>query len=74
MKQLRDSYLEWGVIGNKQIDDAHHVAIATIANADLIVSWNFKHLVHIEKIRGFNAVNIQQGYKPIEIRSPKEVV
>lgn len=73
-EKLRDSYIERGVVGKNQIDDAHHVAIATIANADLIVSWNFKHIVHIEKIHGFIAVNIEEGYKPIEIRSPKEVV
>ena len=73
-ENLRNSYVEHGVVGLNQITDAHHVAIATIANADLIVSWNFKHLVHIEKIRGFNAVNLKEGYQLVEIRSPKEVV
>ena len=48
--------------------------MATVARADLIVSWNFKHLVHIDKIRGFNAVNLRDGYPTLEIRSPKEVV
>jgi hypothetical protein len=55
-------------------NDAHHVAMATVARADLIVSWNFKHIVHYDKIRAFNAVNLQQGYPLIDIRSPKEVV
>jgi len=55
-------------------NDALHVALATVARADLIVSWNFKHIVHFDKIRGFNAVNLREGYIPIEIHSPLEVV
>lgn len=73
-EMLRDKYLTAGIIGPKQKNDAHHVAIATIAHADLIVSWNFKHLVHWEKIRGFNSVNLREGYNPIDIRSPREVI
>lgn len=73
-KRLRDKYLEDQVVGEAQIIDAHHVAIATVSRADVIVSWNFRHIVHFEKIRGFNAVNLQEGYAPIEIRSPREVV
>ncbi len=73
-EKLRDVYIKNGFVGQNQKDDAHHVAIATIADTDLIVSWNFKHLVHIEKIRGFNAVNIREGYKTVDIRSPEEVI
>jgi len=40
----------------------------------MIVSWNFKHIVHFDKIRGFNAVNLREGYLPIEIRSPREII
>ena len=71
---LRDAYLEAGVVGPSSASDALHVAIATTADADVIVSWNFKHLVHLEKIRGFNAVNLREGYGLIEIRSPREVI
>ena len=72
--ELRDAYLEAGFLGQAHSNDALHVANATIARADLIVSWNFKHIVHFDKIRGFNAVNLREGYLPIEIRSPMEVV
>ena len=72
-RQLRDAYLAAGVVGKNQSADAYHVALATVARADVIVSWNFKHIVHFDKIRGFNAVNLQEGYLPIDIRSPKEV-
>lgn len=73
-ERLRDLYLEAEVVGQARKNDAHHVALATVAQADMIVSWNFKHIVHFEKIRGFNAVNLREGYLPIDIRSPKEVV
>jgi predicted nucleic acid-binding protein len=71
---LCEAYLEAEVVGPSSRNDAHHVALATIARADFIVSWNFKHLVHFEKIRGFQAVNLREGYSPIEIHSPLEVV
>lgn len=47
---------------------------ATVAGADIVVSWNFKHIVHFEKIAGYNAVNLLNGYKSIAIFSPREVV
>ena len=71
---LRDAYLAAGVVGAPQSNDALHVALATLARVDMIASWNFKHIVHFDKIRGFNAVNLREGYLPIEIRSPKEII
>jgi hypothetical protein len=71
---LRDAYLKAGILGKASADDALHVAIATVAGADLIVSWNFRHIVHFDKIRQFNAINQFEGYATVDIRSPKEVV
>ena len=51
-----------------------HVAVATVANCDVIVSWNFKHIVHYQKIPLFNAVNVLEGYNSIWIHSPQEVI
>jgi predicted nucleic acid-binding protein len=73
-ERLRDLYLEARVVGPRHAFDAEHIAVATVARADLVVSWNFKHIVHWEKIRGFNAVNLREGYPSVEIRSPREVV
>jgi hypothetical protein len=73
-ERLRDCYLAAGVLGQGHAADAHHVALATVTRADMIVSWNFRHLVHYDKIRGFNSVNLREGYPSIEIHSPKEVV
>ncbi|HEV7668457.1 MAG TPA: hypothetical protein VGS22_08035 [Thermoanaerobaculia bacterium] len=61
------------VLGPKFQADMLHIALATVADVDLLVSWNFKHIVRFDKIRLFNAVNLEQGYKPLSIYSPREV-
>lgn len=71
---LQQSYIKEGVLSEKWYDDALHVAIATVAECDVIVSWNFKHIVNFQKIPLFNAVNILNGYKEIAIHSPMEVI
>ncbi len=71
---LANAYLDRGVVGPGSHADALHVAMATIGGADVLVSWNFKHIVNMGKIRLFNAVNLEQGYKILEIRTPKEVL
>ena len=70
---LRDSYITAGVVGPKWLDDALHVALATVAGADAIVSWNFKHIVRLDKMKAYNDVNRKAGYGIITIVSPKEV-
>lgn len=71
---MAESYIDAGVLPQASAEDAHHVALATLARSDVIVTWNFKHIVHVDKIRLFNAVNLREGYPLIDIRSPKEVV
>ncbi len=71
---LRDAYVAAGILTAKWANDAAHVAAATVAGADLIVSWNFRHIVHFDKIRLYNAVNAMKGFRPLEIRSPLEVI
>ncbi len=71
--ELRDEYLKT-VLGPAHRADAEHIASASVAEVDLVVSWNFKQIVHYDKIAGFHAVNLLKGYKPVNIYSPKEVV
>ena len=71
---LQAEYLAAHVVGSASSEDAHHVAIASVRRADVIASWNFKHLVHVEKIRGFNAVNQRLSYPAIAVRSSREIV
>jgi hypothetical protein len=71
--ELAYGYIMAKVLGEVSIGDALHVAAATVAGADLILSWNFKHIVNFNRIRGFNSVNIRMGYRAMTILSPKEV-
>jgi predicted nucleic acid-binding protein len=72
--QLQQKYLEAGIVTIKSFNDALHVAIATLSECDLIVSWNFKHIVHFDKIPKYNAINLLNGYRQIGIYSPLEVI
>lgn len=74
MHALRDAYIAAGVLGRASMADALHVASASVGGADMIVSWNFKHIVNYQRIRGFHAVNAARGYPALEIYSPLEVV
>ena len=71
---LAEAYLAAGVVPATSRIDALHVALASVARADIVVSWNFKHLVQLRRIRGFHAVNVFRSYPLIEIRSPLEVI
>jgi len=74
VQQLAQAYIDAGVLGQTWEGDCLHVAAATLANAELILSWNFKHIVNYNRIRGFNSVNISFGYRSMTILSPLEVV
>lgn len=73
-RELAEAYVSAGVIGQAMLADAQHIAIATVAHVDVLVSWNFKHLVNLFRIHGFNSVNLRRGYPMLEIRVPREVV
>ncbi len=71
---LGDTYITENVVGKTSREDCFHIALATIHKADILVSWNFKHIVNVMRIRGYNAVNLKLGYSNIDIRSPKEII
>ncbi len=71
---LAFQYIECGAITTKYKEDALHIALATYYNVDVLVSWNFKHIVNLNRILKYNSVNLSNGYKIIEIRTPKEVI
>ena len=70
VEELAQAYLDAGVVTEKSRVDATHVAAASVARANAIVSWNFKHIVNLRRIHGFNGVNIIRGYAPLDIQSP----
>lgn len=72
-QELAATYVKSEIVSPKYLADATHIALATLAKVDVLVSWNFKHIVNFRRIRGFNGVNLLQGYGTLEIRSPREV-
>ena len=71
---LATKYVDEKVVGATSFDDCIHIATATINRADILVSWNFKHIVNVYRIRGYNSINLRMNYPSLEIRSPKEIV
>ena len=72
-EELAAAYIEDGAIGASMRADALHIALATVARVDVLVSWNFKHIVNLKRIHAYNAVNLKRGYPLLEIRTPREV-
>ncbi|MCI0422407.1 MAG: hypothetical protein L0312_24825 [Acidobacteria bacterium] len=71
--ELLDNYQKRKILSRRFRNDMLHIAVATVAEADILVSWNFRHIVRFDKIRLFNSVNIELGYRELAIYSPREV-
>lgn len=72
--QLAQTYVDEKVVGETSFDDCLHIATATLNKVDILVSWNFKHIVNVYRIRGYNSINLRLGYMNLNIHSPKEIV
>ena len=73
-ERLADCYVSEKVVGATSLKDCQHIALATVNNVDILASWNFKHIVNINRIKGYNGVNLKNGYQTLEIRNPKELL
>lgn len=73
VRELLAIYQQRQILTDKCRNDMLHIAIATVEEVNILVSWNFKHIVRFDKIRSFNSTNVEAGYKPLEIYSPREV-
>jgi len=74
INQLAMEYVLEKVVGESSMDDCRHIACATVNSVDYLVSWNFKHIVNVFRIRGYNSINLKNGYLQLDIRSPKEII
>ena len=72
-RSLAEKYVFENIVGKTSLADCQHIALATINKADVLVSWNFQHIVNLERIRGYNSINFREGYQMTEIRTPKEI-
>jgi len=71
--ELLGAYESHNILGPRFRSDMLHIAVATVAEVDVMVSWNFKHIVRLDKIRLFNGVNLELGSRSLSIYSPREV-
>jgi hypothetical protein len=74
MERLASEYVSQAILTPKYSDDGRHVAACTVARIDYLVSWNFRHLVNIEREKGFNSVNLLHGYQSVRIVNPLELI
>ncbi|HEX8671869.1 MAG TPA: hypothetical protein VF710_08280 [Longimicrobium sp.] len=72
--RLASLYIAAGVIGGSMRSDAEHIAMATVQRVDVLVSWNFKHIVNERRAQGYNSVNLREGHPILAIRTPAEVL
>jgi hypothetical protein len=73
-RKLADLYVLEGAVSKKFYEDALHIAISTISQVNVLASWNFRHIVNLDRIRLYNAVNLKHGYTMLEIRNPREIL
>lgn len=71
---LADRYIAEKVVGPTSLEDCRHIALGTINRVDVLASWNFKHIVNLDRIKGYNSANLRPGYPTIEIRTPQELI
>ena len=67
IESLAEEYVRNGIIPVKHIEDAIHIAVATVYSIDVLVSWNFEHIVKLKTKREVNAINVLLGYNQLEI-------
>ena len=73
-RDLANEYLKAGIVRPTSLTDCRHIATATINSIRILTSWNFKHIVNLNKIQLYNSINIKEGYIPLEIRTPRELL
>jgi predicted nucleic acid-binding protein len=73
-KELAEKYIIENVVGKASLDDCRHIALATVYKVDVLASWNFRRIVNLTRIKGYNAVNLKNGYFTLEIRNPKDLI
>ncbi len=73
-KQLAEQYIKENAVSRRFFEDALHIAIETVYQVNVMASWNFKHIVNLDRIRLYNSVNLKSGYSILEIRTPREIL
>lgn len=67
---LAEKFIDFGILKQKSLDDCQHIAAAILNDCDIIISWNFKHIVNVKTIRGIKVITTMQGRKDLLIYPP----
>ena len=73
-EHLAQAYIRHKILPAGSLDDARHVALATLNHIDALVSWNFGHLVNVRRTMAINELHEQMGLRIIKIVTPEEVL
>ena len=73
VEELAEKYIMASAVPKRKIEDALHASITTVNMLDMLVSWNCRHLARASRKAKINGVNMQNGYKLIDIITPMEV-
>ena len=68
--KLAEKFIDFGVLKKKSFDDCQHIAAAIVSDCDIIISWNFKHIVNVKAIRGVKVITTMEGFKDLLIYQP----
>ena len=68
--ELAEKFIDFGILRQKSFDDCQHIAAAILAGCDIIISWNFKHIVNVKTVRGVKVITTLEGYKDLMIYPP----
>ena len=68
--KLAEKFIDLGILKKKSFDDCQHIAAALVSDCDIIISWNFKHIVNVKTIRGVKVITTMEGFKDLLIYQP----
>lgn len=68
--ELARKFIDFGILKKKSFDDCQHIAAAILAGCDIIISWNFKHIVNAKTVKGVKIITTLEGYKDLLIYPP----
>ena len=68
--ELAEKFIDFGILKKKSFDDCQHIAAAILAGCDIIISWNFKHIVNVKTVKGVKVITTLEGYKDLMIYPP----
>jgi len=71
---LASKFIDFGILKEKNFDDCRHIAAALLSECDIIVSWNFKHIVNAKTIKGVRVISTIEEFKDIMIYSPTMLI